>query len=172
MQRPYLMDPKLKALIDDLPADALKRAHDYIVLRMAFGLSGGAMRTDDYPGIVLDIIIDECRRAGLDPAASPSRLKHARHYKPFVTKIEDEGLADFFRDASERNRIRARKLIRLGISLLIENLVQMNVAISATTVMAHVHRIPGVLNQAFPGYAAEGLLSLVTEGKASHVRKK
>lgn len=164
------MTPKLRTLIDNLSAIELKSVHEYTAVRMAFGLSGGVKRTDDYPGIVLDIIIDECRRAGLDRAASPTRLKASRQYKSFAAKVEDEGLADFFREASASNRVRSRKLIRLSVELLIKNLLTMNVPVSTTMVMAHVHRIPGVLNRAFPGYAAGGMLNLVIDAETQEVQ--
>lgn len=151
-------------LIDALPSAELERVRKHISARLAHGIAaeGRATKEQSIAQSLLIIIADECHRKGVDVRASTSRLSKGRGYPAFRQNVEGEhGVASFLQCAAIRSKVRTLALARVAIDLLIENLIDMNVAISAGTVMSHIHRIPAVLNLAFPGYAASGLLHLV-----------
>ena len=41
------------------------------------------------------------------------------------------------------------------------DLCRMEVAVSARTLMSHIHRLPAVINKSFPGYAQAGHLGKI-----------
>lgn len=61
------------------------------------------------------------------------------------------------------DRARRRALLSLGFDLLYRDLAAMGVAVSARALMSHAHRLPSVIDAAFPGYARAGLLRMVLE---------
>jgi hypothetical protein len=69
-------------------------------------------------------------------------------------------------------KVQQRALFRLGIVLLCNNLAEMETPISGMSLMNHIHRIPSLINRAFPGYARLGLLSKIIRAKETRVRKK
>lgn len=69
-------------------------------------------------------------------------------------------------------KVQQRALFRMGVVLLCNNLAEMGTPISGMSLMNHIHRIPSLINQAFPGYARFGLLSKIIRAKETRVRKK
>jgi hypothetical protein len=78
-----------------------------------------------------------------------------------------------------RTRTEQRAVLKMGVTLLYENMVKAGFPASARTVRNHIHRVPSVINQAFPGYAKNGMLALIVRkrdangslmevGQASH----
>ncbi len=66
----------------------------------------------------------------------------------------------------DRNETRA--MIQIGLELLIADLGRMGLLISGRALMSHFHRIPSLLNQAFPGYAEAGFLTQVLRRRRVH----
>ena len=66
---------------------------------------------------------------------------------------------------ASKKRTEQEDLISLGIKLLYEDLVDMKVAVSARTIIHQIHRLPAVINRAFPGYAQAELLGIAISKK-------
>lgn len=161
-------------LLDELPSAELKRARDYAGLRLSHGLAGGGIKTsrqESFAHEVLTMIADECHRRGIDVRASSKRLATNKGFPAFKAKMHDHGeVGGFLKKASERSRVRLRALTRVAVHELVDNMLGMGVAVSATTLMSNIHRIPAVLDRAFPGYAAAGLLQLAVRKEDEDVR--
>jgi hypothetical protein len=106
--------------------------------------------------ILLDIISDYMSRKGVDMSA-PFVLSGGRHYSTFKNK--SVAVYEYVKPVGARNEQRA--LLRIGVSLLYADLERMGLAITSRLLMAHVHRIPAVINRAFPGYRKIGALKLI-----------
>ena len=122
----------------------------------------------DLETTLLDSIVRVMKREGVD--ASPVfALRKLPEFKTLQQKL-DGGLAEFFRHAMHRNKLKRHALILLSIKLLYKNLVEMNVPVSSRMMMNHIHRIPSVLDDAFPGYARSGMLGIVIKEEDRRVR--
>ena len=64
-------------------------------------------------------------------------------------------------------RTRRAALLRLGVELLRRDLARAGMTVTSRTLVACCHQVPAVLDRAFPGYAASGLLGMVVGGAAS-----
>lgn len=115
---------------------------------------------------VLGAIADYMRDKGIDATSVPL-LRRQRSYSAFRDKVP--AITQYLKPAGDRNTQRA--LLTIGIELLYEDLQKLGLAITSRSMMAHVHRIPGMINRAFPGYASQGFLSMIIRGEL-HVRKK
>lgn len=89
-------------------------------------------------------------------------LQRAPEYSSFKEKIP--GLMEYLRKAHPQRRCQFI-ILRLGIKLLLDNLRQLGLAISARALLRHIHRLPSVLNAAFPGYAEAGMLGMLIKQK-------
>ena len=54
--------------------------------------------------------------------------------------------------------------LSIAVRLLYEDLLRMGIPVSGRTIMMHLHRIPGIINTNFPGYAENGLLDKIVGG--------
>lgn len=149
-------------LVEALSRNELKLVRDKVGSRLAFDISaqGKATANESRPRMILEIMVEQCGRKGIQSRGALS-LMQGQAFKRFSTVVEDEGIADFLRQSARQSRVRERGLIRLAVNLLIEDLHFMSVAVSPGTLMRSVERVPAVLDRAFPGYAAAGLLHLV-----------
>ena len=128
----------------------------------------GMTRADEFANFTLGVIVEVMQSKGADTTHAGMLVK-TQQWPPFRAKFHDDArpgdrvgsLTTFFDRVVKRNRVAQHALMRISIGLLYEDLVQMNIAVSSRAVMAHIHRIPSVLNKAFPGYASAGLLPLV-----------
>jgi hypothetical protein len=120
-------------------------------------------RQDD---VLLDIIVDYMTRKGCD-LSLPTVLMAGKHYGTFKKKCVP--VYEFVKPVGGRNEQRA--LLRIGIAELYADLTRMNLAVTSRLMMAHIHRLPAVLNRAFPGYAKIGALKLILV-KRKHNGKK
>lgn len=77
-------------------------------------------------------------------------------YRAFNDKCPALGLF-----IGECNRIERQALLVVGIELLYKNLAQIGIAVSARTLMSHIHRVPAVINKSFPLYAQNGMLRMI-----------
>lgn len=70
-----------------------------------------------------------------------------------------------------KNRAGAQTMLMVAVKLLHADLMDMGIAVSTRTMMAHVHRLPALINRQFPGYAASGLLKLFATRKRVHEKE-
>jgi hypothetical protein len=162
------MDGLSKAELDDVVSYA----------KMLGGVGGVAMpsglaevKADSETEMLLDIIVRVAQSRGAEFTGVPA-LKKSQHYAPFRRKIAEFGLVEYFKHTvAKNNRIRLQAFMWLAVELLYDSLVAMSIPVSSRAMMNHVHRIPSVVNNAFPGYAASGMLHMVIRSKErKHVR--
>ena len=108
---------------------------------------------------ILQAICDFMHHKGLETTYMPVLTRHPQ-YRAFAEKcplvIEYLGpLSKLERDT----------LLFIGVGLLYSNLCEMGVVVTTRTLMSHIHRLPGCLNRAFPGYAGSGYLKLAARKK-------
>lgn len=108
---------------------------------------------------LLETITKHMQTKGLDLTGF-KQASNSPGIKAFEEKAPD--VCKFIRRNAKGNKNHQRAMLRLGVELLQQNLVQLP-GFSANTraMMAHSHRIVGLINNAFPGYAENGLLHLV-----------
>lgn len=157
---------KVRELIAHLSQAELREVRDYTSMRMNSGLATNELQGLDESDMLLDVIFQVMRGRGLDMSGPPG-LKKSSGFPAFRLKVAE--LHPFLALACP-GRVARRALMQTAIELLVDNLHAMNVAVSSRTVMSHIHRIPAVLDLAFPGYAVAGRLHLVPEDH--HVRKE
>jgi len=107
--------------------------------------------------IMLQGLSEFMRSKSLEFQPAPM-LKSVVQYKPFVGKIPSVMI---FLKKATTNRVELKALIHIAFDLLHQDLVAMGLPVSSRTLMQHVHRIPPVINNAFPGYAQAGLLGMI-----------
>lgn len=162
---------QIKAQLDALTPSQRANIRQYLAMREALGAVERYEKEQfDAAQLMLEAIADITRRNGND-MTPPHRLRKTPNYKEFKQK-HDEGLSEFLRDAVKRNRVKLRALVWLSVKLLYRHLVEMGVPVSARMMMNHIHRIPSVLDDAFPGYARSGLLGIVIKEEDRRVRNK
>lgn len=149
----------------------LQQLRNYISMRLAVddpkqGVDDKTART---ARLLLQGIADVLRARGIDLAASSSRMQIGPMFRSFIAKVRTEGVAAYLHDAA-KTEVELRALIKLCVELLIADMMRRHVAISSRSLMANVHLIPAVLDRAFPGYAAAGLLHMVIGRKRKETR--
>jgi hypothetical protein len=127
-------------------------------------------QSNDTAQFILEAIVTTSRQNGTDMTPYMA-LKNNAAYATMCRKVMDEGIDSFFANACQNKMVAKRALINLAVQLLHTNIVDMGVAVSARTLMAQVHRIPSVLDKAFPGYAQAGMLHLVVRPERTAKRK-
>lgn len=115
---------------------------------------------------VLDTIARFMQERGLDMSGR-EQLARGRDYSAF--KIKVPALFGYLKQAGDRNAQRA--LLTIGIELLYDDLTKIGLAVTSRSLMAHTHRITGVINRMFPGYAQAGFIKLILK-REQHVRSK
>jgi hypothetical protein len=109
--------------------------------------------------MVLEIIHKLCKDYGVE-SRPLSALNSGQGFNAFVEKVP-QVLASL--GAEEFTMIELRTLLRLALGLTLEKLTHMGVPVSASVLMNHVHRVPGVLDTHFPGYRKAGMLRLLVQ---------
>ncbi len=66
-----------------------------------------------------------------------------------------------FINQSNLSHSEMRLLLKIGVRLIISELHEKNLSAGGMDLMMHIHRMPSVLNRAFPGYAASGALYML-----------
>lgn len=120
-----------------------------------------AKMQEEYAGddvtLVLDVLCDVARSVGVDVVA-PHVLRKSQQLRDARQKIAP--VLEFIR-AHARGPVRERALLRTGIRLLYDDLVEMGFPVSARTLLSHLHRLPAIFDRHFPGYARSGILGIV-----------
>lgn len=175
------MRQDVKHMIDQLTRDELREVREYVSLMLSQGGASTPARErvrtndEDFARIALDCIVRVMRARGAD-VRSVSVLErsqmHASFVRKFVGEEDEEGLVAYFRRIIRRNKIERTAFMHVAINCLYDELIEMDKTVSATTMMAQIHRLPAVVNRCFPGYARSGLLRLVVTNKtgAENVR--
>ncbi len=167
------MRNELRKAIDatkGLTTDELGVLRTHISAMLALGPSSAdrvltASEMDDW---VLVGITDYMRSNQLD-LSGIQQLTSGKHYDTYKTKLPP--VQNYLRNAG--NKTAQRALLRLGIGLLHHDMVQLGWAVSSRLMMAHIHRLPAVINRAFPGYAQAGLLHMIIRAElASRPKQK
>jgi hypothetical protein len=106
--------------------------------------------------LLLDVIVEFLASRGLE-LNKVAMLRRVSQYQVFADKAGD--VFRFMRGVESRTQQRA--FLVLAIGLLYDDLADMGIAVSARTMMSHVHRIPAVVNRSFPFYAEAGMLGKI-----------
>lgn len=114
-------------------------------------------RRDDYAAIALDCICQVMADRGLD-FAKPGSLERTEAFRSFKRKIAEDGIGEWSRKVTKKNKVKMRAFVHLCASLLCDDLITMREVVNSRTMMLHVHRIPAVVNANFPNYAQTGML--------------
>jgi len=117
-------------------------------------------KDEDVGRMIIQTICDVMKGHGAEFTGATTLLK-PQNSKAFYVKVKDDGLAEFLRNVTKRNKVAMQALVHLSIELLYSNMHKMKIETSSRTMMNHTHRIPAVLNEAFPGYADAGMLHMV-----------
>lgn len=108
----------------------------------------------DFGVRVSEAICNTFKRLGVE-CPSPHTLRKGAAYASAKDKFDD--LATFFEKISQNKLVQDRALV-IAIEGLYVSLQDWNISVSSYTILQQIHRLPSVLNQSFPGYAASGLL--------------
>ena len=112
--------------------------------------------------LALECVSNVLKSKGLE-FASPAILRKSAVYDTFRTDKVPAVSAYLERAKLTRNETRA--IIQIGLCLLITDMQRMDLMASARTILSHFHRLPAVLNYAFPGYAEAGFLGQIIRRK-------
>lgn len=154
------------AWIPGLTSDEVARIRAALDMSSQLGgkVKHEAIASDDL--YVLDTIARFMQERGLDMSGR-EQLARGRGYNAFKIKIP--ALFKYLKCAGDRNAQRA--LLTIGIELLYADLVKIGIAVTSRSLMAHTHRISGVINREFPGYAQSGFIKLILR-REKNVRSK
>lgn len=135
--------------------------------RISFLLGSSAPSADTALGdpdceLVLDAILAIIRSAG-GGSVPVVMLKRSSQYREFKKKVPV--VLDAFRRQKDMSAVKLRALVRVSMQLLQQDLQQIGIAVTARTLMSHVHRLPAVLDKNFPGYLHAGLISVVVRSR-------
>jgi hypothetical protein len=119
--------------------------------------AGNGAGSEDPVLMVLEVIHRLCRDHGVESRPLEA-LRGSHGYPAFAEKVP-QVLSSL--GAKTFTVPELRTLLRLSLGLTLEELTHMGVPVSASVLMNHVHRVPGVLDTHFPGYREAGMLKLV-----------
>ncbi len=112
--------------------------------------------------MLIEVISDVLASRGFQIHGAILRKSSAFGYMQKKTKL----LFQFLKQ-SNLNHSEIRLLVKIGVKLLASNLEEIGVPVGGVTLMRHIHRMPSVLNRAFPGYAASGALYMLVRRNGS-----
>jgi hypothetical protein len=165
-----MRDELRKAIIatKGLTSEELGELRSHIAALLSLGPSSadGILSATNHDDWVLMGIADYMRSNQLD-LAGVAQLTSGKHYDTFKTKLP--GLHAYLKKSG--NKTQQRAILKLGIGLLHHDLANIGLAVSSRLIMSHIHRLPGVINRAFPGYAQAGRLHMLFRSE-NDVRKK
>lgn len=163
-----LISPSAKTVLDLLPtlqphelvtiANRIKSLTQFVPSGdNAPTLEQSAREIDGDAGVVIQTIAAVLMSMGVE-FVSVDNLRKDTGYKTFREKVPD--LMTYIRRAAH-TRNEQRALLRMGISLLYDNMTKAGFPVSARTIRNNIHRLPSIFNMTFPGYARAGLLSML-----------
>ena len=147
------------ALLPVLTGSELEQVKQQINMLRAVGPST-QQQVGDEAMELLQAIVMFLSSKGLE-YNSAVMLRQISQYSVFADKAKN--VFRFMRGID--NRTQKRAFLLLAVELLYKDLTAMGIAVSARTVMSHVHRIPAVVNKSFPFYAKSGLLKMIVRNR-------
>lgn len=111
--------------------------------------------TDEH--LYVSIVLEQMKARGIDLTGG-DRLRKTRGWASFYERID--GLNKFFsrEPFTRREKI---ALLHIGVDLLIDALHYQGIPVSSANLLINYHRMPGLLDAAFPGYSEKRALRLV-----------
>lgn len=134
-----------------------------VQVRVSFLLQGSGADNNSDETFILGLICSYLSSSGID-FSSAMMLRKSSSYPPFKQKVPI--VLKFF-EQCKPSKTELSVLITLGIELLIIDMQKMAIPVSGRMVMSHIHRIPSLINRAFPFYAAAGMLGWIIKRKKS-----
>lgn len=113
--------------------------------------------------MVMEVIHDVLREHGL--MVRQEQLHTTAAYQTFAKKVP--AIMAYLRQCVT-NKNQHKAILRIGFELIHRYLAKQSLPAGTRVMMAHVHRIPEVIDTQFPGYAAEGMLGWIA--RRAHVR--
>lgn len=159
-----------KKLVRQMSAKEREELIAYIKVNRQFGRQTPVEEaaSDDMASMILEMICSTLAGLGLE-YTKPHGLISTQAYRAFRRKISVDEIDRWIKEVAGKNRARQRAFVRLAVSLLCNNLIAMNETTNSRTLMAQIHRLQGVVNDNFPGYAEAGLMSLIiTQQQRDH----
>ena len=141
--------------LHQLTGPELEQVRQRLVMLRSVGPSS-PHEVDDEALLLLEAIVQFLGSRGLE-FSKIAMLRKVSQYSVFSDKAKD--VFRFMQGIETRTQRRA--FLLLAMELLYEDLVNMGIAVSARTMMSHVHRIPAVVGRSFPGYAGAGMLGMI-----------
>ena len=109
---------------------------------------------------ILQAICDTLKKHKVE-TPSVNSLRKSNAYVGSKDKIDD--LAIFLESISKSKMVQDQ-ILRVGIDLLYNDLLNWGLPVSSHTILRQMHRVPATLNRNFPGYSQSGLLSKIVGG--------
>lgn len=151
------------AVVESLPhltEDELRK----VAARVGFLLTCKNESSSSDDSLILDCIASALQSRGIE-FSSIAMLRKSSVYNSFRSEKVPAILAYFDNQNAKFTRNELRMIISMGVDLLIDALGAQGLGISGRTLLSHSHRIPSVINAAFPGYAQSGILSMIVRRK-------
>lgn len=127
---------------------------------------GASVASDEQ--LVLDVIGQQLARMGVEypPAAllllaARKKLADGHSFREKIPPLMQ------FLSRAHPTLIGQRAILALGVELLYRDITARGLVVTHRTLMAHIHRVPPVLDRHFPGYARAGLLGWVVDKPAA-----
>lgn len=143
-----------------LSVEDLRALRAFVDMRLAMKGASAKASADSLADQVLLAICDGCRSEGIG-APGLDKLKAHRAYAKYAEAV-DENVAPLLGMAQLKRRTQKHRFLRVIVRLLIKDLQEMRVPVSAIMVMRNIWRAQSVIENSFPGYAKHGLLYLVS----------
>lgn len=148
----------MKEIIRELPKLSQTDLHLLSIRISALKSIGLPQVRQDFDDMAILDCIQKTMSSGRIDFSSLYDLKHSIQYKTFSRKVP--ALMDYLTKITTL-RMEKYAATMLGVSLLADNMKELSFPVSSRLVMAQIHRIPAVINKAFPGYAQSGMLHLI-----------
>jgi hypothetical protein len=146
-----------------LSSAELAELRQFATLNMATGgsrSSAAEAKSEDIAVEFLHAIARTLQSRNLD-YTQPGSMQKVQAFASYRSKLVNDGIADWLNAVVKKNRVARSGLLTLLASLLCDDLIEKGRPVHARAMMLHAHRIPAVLNRAFPGYAQFGMLHLI-----------
>jgi hypothetical protein len=157
----------MKEIIRELPKLSQTDLHLLSIRISALKSIGLPQVRQDFDDMAILDCIQKTMSSGRIDFSSLYDLKYSSQYRTFSRKVP--ALMDYLSKITlvtpvqecGSKRMKKYAATMLGVLLLAENMKELSLPVSSRLVMAQIHRIPAVINKAFPGYAQSGMLHLI-----------
>lgn len=162
------MNSELQQIISILPhlsKDDLTRIQHAVGSLLSLG--GYAVREEVHgtPDPLLFVISEVLQSKGLE-FCSVFELRRSRAYKKFQHEIAPS--IDRFLDAQGNlTKLEKNQILHVGVRLLIDDLQSWHAGVSGRDILRFMHKLPMLINKAFPGYAQCGMLRMIIQKEIS-----